>query len=159
MENEESEERAEREDLSPAEALEGTQAAREALVRRVNVPWTWDAFAAAGTGLLLWLFLQPPFTWFVLVPFAWLIVLFWMGQARLNRRGVDFDGLRRRSTRRQKWWYIGVILAVWVTTGLLDPVWGHTRVIPVAAGISSVLLLAFRRSFNRSVIAAIRDAP
>jgi len=145
-------------ELSPGEALAGTQAARQALVRRVNVPWAWDAFAAVATGLLMWLFLQPPFTWLVLVPFAWLIAFFWMRQARLNRRGVDFDGLRRRATRRQKWWYIGVILAVWVTAGLLDPVWGHTPAFAAATGISTLVLFAFRRSFNRSVLAAIRDA-
>ncbi len=159
MENEESEERAEREDLSPAEALAGTQAAREALVRRVKVPWAWDAFAAAATGLLTWLFLQPPFTWLVLVPFAWLIVISWMSQARLNRRGVAFDGLRRRATRREKWWYFGVIQAVWATAVALDLVWGHGHVFAVATGISAVLFFTFRRSFNRSVIAAIRDAP
>ena len=148
----------EAEDLSPAEALAGTQAAREALVRRVNVPWTWDAFAAAATGLLMWLFLQPPFTWLVLVPFAWLFFYFWMRQARLNRRGVAFDGLRRRATRRQKWWYFGVIQAVWATAVALDLVWGRTHVYAVATGISSVVFFAFRRSFNRSVIAAIRNA-
>jgi hypothetical protein len=107
---------------------------------------------------LTWLFLQPPFTWFVLVPVAWLIAISWIRQARLNRRGVDFDGLRRRTTRRQKWWYFGVIQAVWATAVALDLVWGHAHVFAVATGVSSVLFFAFRRSFNRIVIAAIRDA-
>jgi hypothetical protein len=155
----ESEERAEREDLSPAEALASTSAARDILVRRVGVPWEWDAFSAAGTGLFMWLVMEPPYPWFILALAPWPIANVLIRQARQNRLGVAFDGLKRRTAGRQQWWILGVVLAVWGTAGVLDLVWGQTRVIPVAAGICAVLLFAFLRRFNRNLVAAIRDAP
>jgi len=149
----------EAEELSPAEALASTKVAQEALVRRVAVPWAWDAFSAAGTGIFMWLLMEPPYPWFMLALAPWPIANVLIRQARQNRLGVAFDGLKRRTAGRQQWWFLGVILAVWGTAGVLDLVWGHTRVIPVAAGICAALLFAFLGSFNRSVIAAIMDAP
>ncbi len=155
----ESEEQAEREDLSPADALASTSAAREALVRRVAVPWAWDAFSAAGTGLFVLLVTDPPYPWLILLVAPWPIASVWIRQARQNRLGVELDGVKRRTIGRRLWWFIGIVLAVLIPAAVLDVGWGITRFTPVAAGFCAVMLYVFFRGVNRRVIAGIRDAP
>lgn len=159
MGNEETKDGAELEDLSPAEALASTNAAREALARRVNVPWAWDAFSAAGTGLFVLLVTDPPYPWLILVVAPWPIASVWMRQARQNRLGVALDGVKRRTIGHRLWWFIGIVLAVLIPPAVLDVGWGITRFTPVAAGVCAVMLYVFFRGVNRRVIAAIRNAP
>lgn len=155
----ESDESSEVDELSPAEALASTEAAREALVRRVDVPWAWDAFTAVGTGLFMWLMVEPPYPWLFLVLAPWPIASVWMRQARQNRVGVALDGVKRRTIGHRLWRFIGIVLAVLIPAAVLDVGWGVTRFTPVAVGVSAVMLYVFFRGVNRSVIAAIRDAP
>lgn len=46
--------------LTPAEALASTKAARERLVRRVAVPWTWHAVMAVGIFAFEYLIVRHP---------------------------------------------------------------------------------------------------
>ena len=145
-------------ELSPAEALASARAGRDALARRVAVPWWWDAFSAASTGLFMWAVMNPPRPWLPLLLAPWPIASVWMRQARQNRSGVALDGLKRRVSSRMRWWFIGALLGVWVPAGVLDVGWGITRFVPMAAGICAAILFASFRWVNRLVVEAIRNA-
>jgi hypothetical protein len=154
----ESEERAEREDLSPAEALASTKVAREALARRVAVPWPVDALLAVGNGLFLWMVMEPPFPWMLFVIALWPLGSLWVRRAVQRRAGVESEGLKRRVSGRMGCWFLAGTLAVWISAIVLDVGWGITRLVPVAAGVCAVMLYVFFRGINRRAIDAIRDA-
>ncbi|NYI42575.1 hypothetical protein [Demequina lutea] len=156
MESEESDDLAEREDLSPAEALASTKVARETLARRVSVPWTWDAFMATSIGVVLWLSPDFPTTApFVVVPCAFAVL--WMKRARQWRIGVVSDGRTSRTHDPLHWWVPLVALAVG-ETGLWNyDTWAPAA--PVAAVLATAIVYVGFRWINRRAIARIRNAP
>ncbi len=151
----ESEERAEREDLSPADALASTRAARETLARRVAIPWAWDAFMAMGLGLVLWLAADFPTTApFVLFPFP--VAAMWMKRARQRRVGVVSDGSTSRTLDPLHWWVPLVAIAAGFTGLALRARWEHAML--TAAVFAAAVLFVGLRWINRRAIARIRNA-
>src|SRR5664279_2405328 len=88
----------EAEELSPADALASTKAAREAVARRVAVPWAWHAFPAVGMGVWTVLIFEPLYWWayFLLAP--WPLALIFMNRERWRRVGVEAGGPTGRTS-------------------------------------------------------------
>lgn len=151
----ESDEVAEVEDLSPAEALASAKAARETLARRVAVPWTWDAFIATNLGVMLWLLAAFPTTapLFIL---PWVMVEMWMERARQRRVGVVSDGSTSRTSDPLRWWVPSAALVVGLTGIAIHDTWAPAP--PVAAVLASAIIYVGFRWINRRAIARIRNA-
>jgi hypothetical protein len=145
----------EAEELSPAEALASTKAARETLARRVGVPWTWDAFMATSVGLVMWLYADFPTTVpFVVVPCT--LAGLWIKRARQRRVGVVSDGRTSRTLDPLHWWVPLVAMAVGVTG-----IWNHDTwapALPVAAVLAPAIIYVGFRWINRRAITRIRNA-
>lgn len=151
----ESDEVAEVEDLTPAEALASAKAAREHLARRVAVPWAWDAFMATGLGVVLWLSADFP-AMASLVVFPWIIAEMWMKRARQRRVGVVSDGSTSRTWDPLRWWVPAVVLVV-VLTGLATrDTWAPA--LRVAAVFAAAIVYVGFRWINHRAIARIRNA-
>jgi membrane protein implicated in regulation of membrane protease activity len=151
----ESEDRAKRDDLSPAEALASTRVARETLARRVSVPWTWDAFMATSLGVVLWLLADYPTTApFVVVPCGFAVM--WIKRARQRRVGVVSDGRTSRTLDPLHWWVPVVAMAV----GVIG-IWNYETwppALPVSAVLAATVIYLGFRWINRRAIARIRNA-
>jgi hypothetical protein len=145
----------EAEELSPAEALASTKVAREALARRVAVPWTWDAFMATSIGVVLWLSPDfPTIAPFVVVPCAF--VMLWIKRARQWHIGVVSDGRTSRTLDPLHWWVPLVALAVGVTGIWNYDIWAPAA--PVAAVLAAAIVYLGFRWINRRAMARIRNA-
>jgi hypothetical protein len=144
------------EGLSAADALARAKAAREAIARRVNVRWAWDAFMAVGTGLFLFLIVEFPNTLTFLV-LSWPIAGWWLKGARQRRVGVVSDGSTSRTSDPLRWWVPSVALVVGLTGIWTHDAWAPA--LPVAAvGTAAILFVGFRW-INRRAITRIRNAP
>jgi hypothetical protein len=150
----ESEERAEREDLSPAEALASTRVARETLARRVSVPWTWDAFMAVISGVILILVGQFQIEAGYIGLAAGLAGL-WAKRARQWRAGVISDGRTSRTLDPLHWWVPLVAVAVGGVGIWNQDTWAPA--LPVVAVFEAAFFFVGLRWINRRAIARIRN--
>jgi len=146
---------ADREDLRPAEALASTKAAREALVRRVNLPWMWHAVMAVGIFAVECFIVRNPVLGAVGGP-AFIVAAVLVTRARERRIGVMSDITRGRDLDAQGWWMTGAAWAFLVLGLLLRERWELGALVAVAA--SAVTMFAIARRSNSRLIARIRDA-
>jgi hypothetical protein len=151
-----SEVRADHEDLNPAEALATAAAAREALVRRVAVPWTWHAFLALGMGVYLVILAEPHYWWAYVVLAPWPLALVFMKRLRARAVGVEAEGATSRTSDPLRWWLVGAALAVLFAGLVLETRWEHARL--VSAVLATVLLFVGLQWLNHRLIARIRNA-
>ncbi len=143
----------EAEELSPAEALASTKAARETLARRVAIPWIWHAFLAVGMCGWPVLIFEPR-----AYPFigAWPGTLIAIMAARSRRVGVEAAGATSRTSDPLRWWLAGAVVAVLFAGFTLDTRWEHARF--VSGLLATVLLFVGLRWLNWRLVSRIRNA-
>jgi hypothetical protein len=154
MENEESDERAEREDLSPAEALASTKVARETLARRVKVPWAWDASMAVGGGAFVGLVIRWP--QLGSLGAAFYLTFWWLSSVRQRRVGVVSEGKTRRTFDPLQVWMILAVVATLATGFAVRTRWAATPI--VAAVVFAAVMFLGSLWINRRAVARIRNA-
>ncbi len=83
-------------DLSAADALASAASGREAIVRRLSIPWPWDASTALLLGVYMALvaYLSAPWTGVVIA--LWVVVQTAVNRERVRRTGVVSPGKGRR---------------------------------------------------------------
>jgi hypothetical protein len=145
----------EAEELSPAEALANTKAAREALVRRVKVPWAWDASMAVGGGAFVGLVIRWP--QLGSLGAAFYLTFWWLSSVRQRRVGVVSEGKTRRTFDPLQVWMILAVVATFVTGLAVRTRWAATPI--VAAVVFAAIVFLGSRWINRRAMARIRNAP
>lgn len=152
----ESDSSSEREDLSPAEALASTQAGREAIVRRITTPWSWDAAVAVGAGAFGCLIVAFPYPAGVFLAIPGALAAMWVERTRQRRVGVVADGSTSRTFDPVRVWAVGVAVAVCWAGLAASTRWEPAAFIGVVA--AAAVMFAGLRWVNRRAVAGIRDA-
>jgi len=146
----------EAEELSPAEALASTRAARERIARRVAIPWTWHVFLSLGMGVYVVLIGEPLYWWAYFFIGAWPLVLVSMMSVRSRRVGVEAAGATTRTSDPLQWWLAGAVVAVLFAGFTLDARWEHARF--VSGLLATVLPFVGLRWLNWRLVSRIRSA-
>ncbi|WP_291378466.1 hypothetical protein [Demequina sp.] len=148
MENDETSE------LSPADALASTRAGREAIARRIRVPWQWDAGEAVSIGIFMALiaYTSPP--WTTMVISGWAIVFLGMVEARRRRTGIVAGGNTRRTFDPLHLVVLVVTLGVF-TLGMIAGARWWDGIPVVTAVIAAGVILGGYRWINRRAVARV----
>lgn len=148
MENQENPE------LSPADALATTRSGREAIARRISVPWQWDAGAAASIGIFMALiaYVSPPWTTIVIA--GWTVVYLGMVNTRRRRSGIVAGGNTRRTFDPLHLVVLVVTLGVF-TLGMLAGARWWEGIPIVTAALAAGAVLGGYRWINRRAVARV----
>lgn len=145
MENDESPE------LSPTDALASTHAGREAIARRMSLPWQWDAGEALSIGIFMALiaYARPP--WTTIVISGWVIVFVFMVEARRRRTGIVTEGKKRHTFDPRQLLVFVATMTLFVAGLVAGARWWEGTPIVTAAAATGVIFGGYRWINRRAV--------
>lgn len=143
-------------ELSAVDALASVQTAREAVIHRISLPWTWDAAMAASIGVFMGLIAYASGRWTAVVIAVWMTVFLFLQRQRQRRSGVVADGCTRRTFDSAHLLVGAGAMAVF--TGGLVAGSRHWEWWPVAsAGLAAGVIFVGNRWIHRRAIARVRS--
>lgn len=145
----------EKPELTPADALASTRAGREAIARRISLPWQWDAAEAASLGLFMAAvaYARPPWTTIAIA--GWFIAFLCLAEARRRRTGIASAGKTRHRFDPVHVVIFVVAMALFTLGMIAGARWWAGFPLVTAALAAGVILWGYRW-INRRTIARLR---